>query len=134
MLKTVLSGQFILEHFRDNQSFIYNYIEIGIERSVSLWGLVTNQNWSWYLHVTKVLAKINLGTYTLSKMSYFYNIDTLKTIYFAFFVDTSFGLCLYRSTPKNYLDKNFKIKIKNLNILTHIVNYFGNCSDCKIWI
>jgi len=94
-----------------------------IERKMStnFLGLKIDQHLSWDEHVSKVVSKINAGIYALNKMSFYCNLNTLKTIYFAYIHShISFGICLYGATKKSNMDKILKQQKRAVRIMLNL--------------
>jgi hypothetical protein len=93
------------------------YSEQSIENKIStqFLGIAIDQNLTWNSHVEKLLLKLNSGIYSLSRMSFFCNKNTLKDIYFAnIHSHLAYGLCLYGSTTKTNMDQILKLQKKLL--------------------
>lgn len=128
---------------------IINYQSNNIknETYLNFLGLTIDQNLNWNEHVHKILIRMNSGIYALSKMSFYCNLETLKSIYFAHVHSHMlFCIALYGSTKKVNLDNILKqqkraIRImlklqrddsakehfKNLKILTVYSQYIYDC-------
>uniref|UniRef100_A0A1B6H9V6 Reverse transcriptase domain-containing protein n=1 Tax=Homalodisca liturata TaxID=320908 RepID=A0A1B6H9V6_9HEMI len=96
----------------------YNSFNIEKENQINFLGLTVDENLNWNEHVQKILIKINSGIFALSKMSFYCNLETLKSIYFAHVHShLLFGIALYGSTKKLNMDNILKQQKRAIRIM-----------------
>lgn len=97
---------------------VYDCYEIESKTETQFLGVTMDQHLSWDIHIGRVVAKVSSGIYSLYRMSFFCNQETLRNIYFAnIHSHISFGLCLYGSASKKNMDSILKLQKRAIRII-----------------
>ena len=84
-------------------------------------GLTIDECLNWTNHVTALCNKVSSGIYALRRMAKICDLDTLKTIYFAFIHShISFGLILYGATSNENLNKILMLQKQAIRIILNL--------------
>jgi len=93
-------------------------------KSTKFLGLIIDETLNWSEHVSMILSKTSSGLYALRKMSFFSNLETLRTIYFAYIHSViSFGISLYGATTIKNMDSILKVQKQAIRIMLHLEQY-----------
>jgi len=116
-------------HFKPkNQERFANSLEINFDNNVieevtqtKFLGLIIDSNLKWDLQVDAVAKKVASGLYALYKMASICNLETLKTIYFAYIQSNiAFGISIYGATAKKNLDRLLILQKRAIRIILNL--------------